>query len=70
MPVTLSRAARVRLVMAIAVVPLQVFLLRSEGTFGARAEIGVLLTLAQWFIVTQGVLKLPALFRPHQTPAR
>jgi hypothetical protein len=47
-----------------------VFLLRSEGPFGTRAALGVLLTLTRWFIVTQGVLKLPALLRPRETPSR
>ena len=68
-PLILSRAARVRLVIAIAVVPLQAFLLRSEGPFGGRAMIGVLLTIGQWFIVTQGVLKLPAVVRMPDAPA-
>jgi hypothetical protein len=52
-----SRAIRVRAVLVAACVPVQVVLLRSSGPFGRAAMIGVVLTLWQWFVIANHLLR-------------
>jgi hypothetical protein len=51
-----TRGKRVRSVLVLAMIPVQIVLLRSWGPFGSGAMIGVGLTIWQWFMITQGLL--------------
>lgn len=56
-----TRSKQFRLAVVIGLVPIQVFLLRTWGPFGAAAMVGVGLTLWQWFMITYRLLE-PAAF--------
>ncbi|HEY2711605.1 MAG TPA: hypothetical protein VGI60_03755 [Chthoniobacterales bacterium] len=51
-----TRGKRVRLALVLGIIPAQIILLRSWGPFSFGAMIGVILTIWQWFIITQGLL--------------
>jgi hypothetical protein len=51
-----TRGKRVRAALIVVIVPAQIVLLRSWGPFGTGAMIGVILSIWQWFMITQGLL--------------
>jgi hypothetical protein len=51
-----TRGKRVRVALIVAILPAQIVLLRTWGPFGTAAMIGVILSIWQWFLITQGLL--------------